>query len=625
MPPDIPPAPGAEARVWASRFLPPEGPERPATAASSVCGEYPVPIDRTQLQIIIVDRSEKVVHDDLVARLSTGSFARVQDFRDPDAAKDAITSYAGPTLVIFFLPQGVQSLVNHVRFFRRGLAKRVELLFVASPQVSESIERAYRDLGAIGFLREDHPDYLAVQVEQVVESPSSFRYRLDGVAAVSSVDVNRRLEDSAGNTGVITDPAFRSLPAYDPSASASDPAGTGTTRRHPTSPGQASAASASGTGNRSRSDATSYRRRPTSPGSENSEEAFARTSAMPAYTPPPPPVTDPTGGGSYRSPLGTPSSPPLVVTTPGMPLTTVIMTAVLTMVAMGAGVFFYTRVIAPVPTEQLVTAADSGRAAGAAASASLVSTPAALATPFPTIQPSPAGVFPTVVPQPASSVPWPSAPAVVTPTATPMPQVWRTNLPEIRAAAMTGQNLEGTAVEFEGIVIFGDGAYVPHRNQYVVMANGAGIVVDDPNKVGRITPTLGDRVRVSGQVAVFRNMLQVRPLAPTVLLPGRLRPEDVVPRTLTIPEMTEATEGTLVRIERLVQVPPSLPVPRSATNFEFSDVAGNRVAVYIDSDTNIPLPLPQQVSALVGIVYQFGDSADTPYILYCRMPGDVVP
>src|SRR5690606_38892484 len=87
-----------------------------------------VPANISELQIVLVDPAGSDL-DEAIGVIGHSGAARVQAFHDVDEAKMEVMQFPGPTLVIFFVPESRQGMVNYVRFFRRSVAKQVEIVF----------------------------------------------------------------------------------------------------------------------------------------------------------------------------------------------------------------------------------------------------------------------------------------------------------------------------------------------------------------------------------------------------------------------------------------------------------------------------------------------------------------
>jgi len=586
-----------------------------------------MPIDRKTLQIVIVDPAGEG-HDDLASRLYTSNLARVQAFDGPDPAKEAIAHFSGPTLIIFYLPVEVHALVNHVRFFRRGLQKRVEVIFVAPANTSETIEKAYRELGALAFVRNDNADFIAVQVEQAIESASSFRYKIDpGGAHLSSSDVHRSsdapppVRRTTGGVG-LTPP-----PLYDPSATGGGfttprpPAGAQSEATLPHSqPGRSRPmADAEGTGQRRRALVTAPMpafEEPSVPLPVEQKKPVRRVSEF--ATPPGGAFDSSSGGGrqvaalpaSFPTPITTDS--PAAAPRAGIPLLPIAATAGVTALLVAGVAFFLLRPEAPTPAPSEVVAENIPTPPGLEEQAASIPV-----TPSTVIQPVPVAT--------RTPLAWPSTSqqAAVAGPAGAAPRVAALTIPQIRASLALGSVALGETVSTEGTVIMGGGGFVPHRQQFILSAQGAGLVVDDQDLLGVHKTATGDRVRITGILGDYRGTLQVRLTGPTQLLPGKASPQDLAPRPLTIPELGEAVEGTLAAVADLTYV--STESALGTRNFVYQDRSGNKLGIYIDADTAIAVPPPRSISVLIGIVYQFNDSGQpASYLLYPRSKADVV-
>ena len=185
----------------------------------------------------------------------------------------------------------------------------------------------------------------------------------------------------------------------------------------------------------------------------------------------------------------------------------------------------------------------------------------------------------------------------------------------------TARTLEGSVVTVEGVVTMYTGGFFAGSSstKFYIQDETGGVQIFVPGGMSSVNAKLGDVVRVTGEVEIFRDSVEVIPtdleqdierLATDVALPE--------PHPVSATELESAVgkvvvaEGTVTRIEEF----------NFSYELDLQDAAGNTLLVYIEKDTGVtsePLALGNQYRVL-GI----GELASGQLQLKPRLQTDIV-
>lgn len=115
-----------------------------------------------------------------------------------------------------------------------------------------------------------------------------------------------------------------------------------------------------------------------------------------------------------------------------------------------------------------------------------------------------------------------------------------------------------------------------------------------------------------------------KPALDAVLSRGAGKPEPIVPAVKTLPELTTALCGTLIRIENLHYTPEEITVGTWAGYKRFTDAGGVEIHTYVREWAGFAdKEVPAGKVSLTGIL-QYDDTGDGRFILKPRDEGDWV-
>ena len=166
----------------------------------------------------------------------------------------------------------------------------------------------------------------------------------------------------------------------------------------------------------------------------------------------------------------------------------------------------------------------------------------------------------------------------------------------------TARTLVGSTVTVEGVATMYTGGFFAGSSstKFYIQDETGGVQIFVPDGMNEINVSLGDIVRVSGEIEIFRDSVEVIPadLAQDIEIVGTAEslPE---PRPVSATELESAVgqyvvaEGTITRIEEF----------NFSYEVDLQDAAGNLVLLYIEKDTGVtsePLALGSRYR-VVGI------------------------
>jgi len=609
-----------------------------------------------QIQIVLVDPSGQK-HGKLHVALKQLGFAQVASHDKLEESKAMVSAFPGPTMVVFFLPASGGTVQNFVRFYSRGESKAVEVIIVAAPSAGDNLRDKFVELGVVEFLRSSEPQDIILAIKRAIIDPERF----EPPAQNQTGALRLVLPDSVP-------PTPPQVPTSSPMAVNEDPAPpdpyAGKVPSFILQPNESSRGIKiprpvqqmaeevnAATGARQRgdgSDAPWINQNVTPAGGTQIPAGALQRQSGPRLIVQPPPTAPATQVRRVAAVPRAPSSPatgasrsPAIV---GFFIGAVTLGAILYFVGFSGGeslspapasedkIRASTRLIEAPPGEG-GPGGESARSGGSPSSTRSTPPPArTTATP----EPTPFQVafsVPVEEPTPAPKTTFdPFANIPVSPVVTPVTmstlssRAQAQTVAQIRSGLMNGVlSLDRQTVIIEGVVTFGDGGFVPSRSQFNMQDDTGGIAIDDFRKQGKVTPTVGDRVRVSGRLGAYRGMTQLVPTSPIEILERGI---SVAPEYVqTAGQFSEMTEGKLMGVRNARIVEGQFPPRPGNSNLRLTLPNGDEVRMFIDTESGISGPTPQGKISVVGVLYSWADSeTDTNFrwVLYPRGPADII-
>ncbi|ADG06893.1 DUF4350 domain-containing protein [Kyrpidia tusciae] len=185
---------------------------------------------------------------------------------------------------------------------------------------------------------------------------------------------------------------------------------------------------------------------------------------------------------------------------------------------------------------------------------------------------------------------------------------------------------DGKTYTIEGIATVA--SEVLGSGQFYVQDGTAGINVYG---AGNASVHEGDRVRITGTVAFYRGLTEIKPGTVEILAPGQPLP---APRDATVAELSayetaEPLEGQLVRTSGMITNVPTTPDSGGGYNITLQDEQNHVLTVRVMRSTGIDTVQLRvnQPYTVTGLVAQYDTKApyDTGYEIFPRSASDLAP